>query len=156
LLLAAFVTVNWNVPGGPSVAIPEGDQLLGGNRAFVLLRMVKRAPGTLVNEFAFERPMAMMTQANVQGTGIAALNDGLRDNIKGDAANRGAPDFIQGVTPPYGGMERFWLNIKGQSTGKGRGALPCLLPMKRSITIPRVMITACGTSCSSRRRAFPQ
>ena len=29
----------------------------------------------------------MMTQANVQGTGIAAFNDGIRDNIKGNYAN---------------------------------------------------------------------
>jgi pullulanase len=60
----------------------------------------------------------MMTQANVQGTGIAAFNDGIRDNIKGDCGNKTARGFVQGAGPPYGGMERFKLNIKGQSTGR--------------------------------------
>ena len=64
-------------------------------------------------------PKMMMTQANVRGTGIAAFNDGIRDNTKGDAGTAAAPGFVQGTMPPYGGMERFWLNIKGQSTGKG-------------------------------------
>ncbi len=61
----------------------------------------------------------MMTQANVQGTGIAAFNDGIRDNIKGDAGNGASPGFVQGAGPQYGGGERFELNIKGQSTGRG-------------------------------------
>ena len=60
----------------------------------------------------------MMTQANIQGTGIAAFNDGIRDNIKGDCGNKTARGFVQGAGPPYGGMERFKLNIKGQSTGR--------------------------------------
>jgi pullulanase len=62
----------------------------------------------------------LMTQGNVRGTGIAAFNDGIRDNIKGDAAHGPAPGFVQGAGPPYGGTGRFLLNIKGQSTGKGR------------------------------------
>jgi pullulanase len=61
----------------------------------------------------------MMTQVNVQGTGIAAFNDGIRDNIKGDAGRSSAPGFVQGSGPPYGGMEQFRLNIKGRSTGRG-------------------------------------
>ena len=60
-----------------------------------------------------------MTQANAAGTGIAAFNDGIRDNVKGDAGNSAAPGFVQGAGVPYGGMERFQLNIKGQSTGRG-------------------------------------
>jgi pullulanase len=60
----------------------------------------------------------MMTQANVQGTGIAAFNDGIRDNIKGDCGSKTAQGFVQGAGPQYGGMERFKLNIKGQSTGR--------------------------------------
>ena len=60
----------------------------------------------------------MMTQANVQGTGIAAFNDGIRDNIKGDCGDKTARGFVQGAGPPYGGIERFKLNIKGQSTGR--------------------------------------
>jgi len=59
----------------------------------------------------------MMTQTYVQGTGIAAFNDGIRDNIKGDNAPS-ALGFVQGVAPPFGGRERFELNLKGQSTGK--------------------------------------
>jgi pullulanase len=73
-------------------------------------------------------PDRMMTQLYVQGTGIAAFNDGLRDNIKGDAADGSAPGFVQGAGPPYGGMERFWLNIKGQSTGKGRESIAVSSP----------------------------
>jgi pullulanase len=61
----------------------------------------------------------MMTQANVQSTGLAAFNDGIRDNIKGDAGNGTARGFVQGGGAPYGGPAQFWLNIKGQSTGRG-------------------------------------
>jgi pullulanase len=61
----------------------------------------------------------MMTQANVQGTDIAAFNDGIRDNIKGDNVRAREAGFVQGTEPPFGGIERFQLEIKGQSTGKG-------------------------------------
>jgi pullulanase len=64
-------------------------------------------------------PERMMTQPNVRETGIAAFNDGIRDNIKGDVGAGTARGFVQGTTPPYGGMEQFRLNIKGQSTGRG-------------------------------------
>ena len=70
----------------------------------------------------------MMTQANVFGTGIAAFNDGLRDNIKGDAMNGPAPGFVQGAGAPYGGMNRLWLNLKGQSTGRGDQIIPVFSP----------------------------
>jgi len=60
----------------------------------------------------------MMTQVNVQGTGIAAFNDGIRDNVKGDVMSATARGFVQGAGPQYGGMARFRLNIKGQSTGR--------------------------------------
>ncbi len=70
----------------------------------------------------------MMTQANLVGTGIAAFNDGIRDNIKGDAGNGSAPGFVQGAGPPYGGLERFRLNIKGQSTGRGAESVPVASP----------------------------
>jgi len=70
----------------------------------------------------------MMTQANLTGTGIAAFNDGLRDNIKGDAGNGTAPGFVQGGGFPYGGLERFRLNIKGQSTGRGTAGIPVASP----------------------------
>lgn len=70
----------------------------------------------------------MMTQRYVQGTGIAAFNDGIRDNIKGDAHDGPIPGFVQGARPPYGGMERFLLNIKGESTGKGDGGIAVVSP----------------------------
>jgi pullulanase len=69
----------------------------------------------------------MMTQTHVQGTGIAAFNDGLRDNIKGDNAPR-ALGFVHGVPPPYGGRERFELQLKGQSTGKDSRSIEVATP----------------------------
>jgi pullulanase len=73
-------------------------------------------------------PEKMMTQVNVQGTGIAAFNDGIRDNIKGDVSNGAAPGFVQGAGPPFGGKERFWLNIKGRSTGRGKQGIDVYSP----------------------------
>ena len=69
----------------------------------------------------------MMTQAHVQGTGIAAFNDGIRDNIKGDNAPR-AVGFVQGAGPPFGGLDRFELQIKGQSTGKDSVSIDVFSP----------------------------
>ena len=73
-------------------------------------------------------PERMMTQANVKGTGIAAFNDGIRDNIKGSAENGAAPGFIQGAGPQFGGMERFMMNIKAQSTGRVGGSVEVFSP----------------------------
>jgi pullulanase len=73
-------------------------------------------------------PEQMTTQRYAQGTGIAAFNDGIRDNIKGDAHRGAVPGFVQGATPPYGGMERFFLNIKGESTGKGHEGIAVMSP----------------------------
>jgi len=70
----------------------------------------------------------MMTQANVQGTGIAAFNDGIRDNIKGNYANASDAGFVQGAGPPFGGMTRFHLEIKGQSTGRGTESIEVSSP----------------------------
>jgi pullulanase len=70
----------------------------------------------------------MMTQANVQGTGIAIFNDGIRDNIKGDCGSKTAKGFVQGAGPQYGGMERFKLNIKGQSTGRDTKSIEVASP----------------------------
>jgi pullulanase len=72
-------------------------------------------------------PQEMMTQANVSGTGIAAFNDGIRDNIKGSTTGP-APGFVQGAGPPHGGMERFRLNLKGQSTGGGGNGIDVFSP----------------------------
>jgi pullulanase len=63
-------------------------------------------------------PARMMTQTNVKGTGIAAFNDGIRDNIKGSVFRGEEPGFIQGAGF-RSGLEQFHLNIKGQSTGGG-------------------------------------
>jgi pullulanase len=73
-------------------------------------------------------PEQMTTQRYVQGTGIAAFNDGIRDNIKGDPRRGAIPGFVQGATPPHGGMERFLLNIKGESTGKGHESIAVASP----------------------------
>ena len=73
-------------------------------------------------------PERMMTQANVFGTGIAAFNDGLRDNIKGDASVGNARGFVQGAGAPYGGLARFQSEIAGQCTGKGHSGIPVASP----------------------------
>ncbi len=73
-------------------------------------------------------PEQMMTQANVFGTGIAAFNDGIRDNIKGNYANASDAGFVQGAGPPFGGMTRFHLEIKGQSTGRGKESIEVSSP----------------------------
>ena len=78
-------------------------------------------------EQALPRQM-MMTQANLRGTGVAAFNDGIRDNIKGDAGNGPARGFVQGGGAPYGGLARFWLNLKGQGTGRGDRNIPVASP----------------------------
>ncbi|HEX7652980.1 MAG TPA: type I pullulanase [Verrucomicrobiae bacterium] len=59
----------------------------------------------------------MMTQDHVAGTGIAAFNDGIRDNIKGDNDAQ-ALGFVQGGGAPHGGWSRFAAELKGQSTAK--------------------------------------
>jgi len=73
-------------------------------------------------------PDKMMMQANVYGTGIAAFNDGIRDNIKGDYAQAKATGFIQGSAPAFGGMDRFHLNLKGQSTGRDKESIAVFSP----------------------------
>ena len=73
-------------------------------------------------------PDRMMTQTQVTNTGIAAFNDGIRDNVKGDYADGKADGFIQGAGPQYGGMERFHLELKGQSTGRDRESIDVFSP----------------------------
>lgn len=68
-----------------------------------------------------------MTQANVFGTGIAAFNDGIRDNLKGDVFKQTEGSFVQGL-PPYLGMDRLKLQIKGQSTGRNSASIPVATP----------------------------
>ena len=70
----------------------------------------------------------MMTQKYVYGTGIAAFNDGMRDNIKGSNAEARDAGFVQGAGASFGGMERFQLEIKGQSTGKDQQTIPVFSP----------------------------
>jgi len=69
----------------------------------------------------------MITQAYVYGTGIAAFNDGIRDNIKGDNSPR-EQGFVQGAGARFGGAERFELQIKGQSTGKDAKSIEVFSP----------------------------
>ena len=73
-------------------------------------------------------PKMMMTQENVRGTGIAAFNDGIRDNIKGDVGSETARGLVQGAGPQYGGRERFQLQIKGQSTGRNTHSIEVFSP----------------------------
>lgn len=63
-------------------------------------------------------PERMMTQANVKGTGIAAFNDGIRDNIKGSIWQDDAQGFVQGALSDAAAAQ-FLLNIKGQNTDGG-------------------------------------
>jgi len=70
----------------------------------------------------------MMTQEHVAGTGIAAFNDGIRDNLKGDAFRVSAKGFIQGGKPAYGGMERLMRNIRAVSTGREKHDIPIETP----------------------------
>jgi pullulanase len=69
----------------------------------------------------------MMTQKHVHGTGVAAFNDGIRDNIKGDSTGP-AGGFVQGAGARFGGLERFKLQIKGQSTGKDQQTIEVASP----------------------------
>ena len=68
-----------------------------------------------------------MTQVNVFGTGVAAFNDGIRDNLKGDVFKQTEGSFVQGL-PPYLGMDRLKLQIKGQSTGREGTSIPVATP----------------------------
>jgi pullulanase len=58
-----------------------------------------------------------MIQANVQNTGVAAFNDGIRDNLKGDVFNPTSSGFVQGG-PPMTGIKRLKLQIRGKDTGR--------------------------------------
>jgi pullulanase len=69
----------------------------------------------------------MMTQAYVYDTGIAAFNDGIRDNSRGDNEPP-ATGFVQGTRPQFGGIERFKLEIKGQNTGKEKQIIKVFSP----------------------------
>ena len=66
-------------------------------------------------------------QANTQGTGIAAFNDGIRDNLRGDVFNSSASGFVQGSVP-YNGIERLKQLIKGAVTGRDAAPIPVFSP----------------------------
>ena len=72
-------------------------------------------------------PSKMMSQAHVYDTGIAAFNDGIRDNTRGDNAPA-ATGFVQGAGPQFGGIKRLKLEIKGQSTGKNKQSINVFSP----------------------------
>ena len=58
-----------------------------------------------------------MTQKNVGNTGVAAFNDGIRDNLKGDVFDDNSKGFVQGDVPMLG-IERLKNQIRGQETGR--------------------------------------
>ena len=66
-------------------------------------------------------------QANISGTGIAAFNDGMRDNLRGDVFDASAPGFIEGAVP-MNGLDRLTQIIKGQSTGRNDTTIPVFSP----------------------------
>ncbi|MCX5773428.1 MAG: type I pullulanase [Fusobacteria bacterium] len=68
-------------------------------------------------------------QANISGTGIAAFNDGMRDNLRGNVFDANAPGFIEGATP-MNGLDRLAQIIKGQSTGRNDTSIPVFSPQE--------------------------
>jgi len=68
-----------------------------------------------------------MTQANVENSGVAAFNDGIRDNLRGDIFIADSKGFVQN-SKPMTGFERLKLQIKGQSTGRDTTSIPVASP----------------------------
>jgi pullulanase len=68
-----------------------------------------------------------MIQKNVVGTGIAAFNDGIRDNLKGDVFDEHAKGFVQN-DKPMTGLVRLKLQIKAQDTGRDKESIPVVDP----------------------------
>ena len=68
-----------------------------------------------------------MIQKNVAGTGVAAFNDGIRDNLKGDVFDEHAKGFVQNAAPMTG-MTRLKLQIKAQDTGRDKEPIPVVDP----------------------------
>jgi len=64
-----------------------------------------------------------MTQANVGNSGIAAFNDGIRDNLKGNVFVATAKGFVQNAQPMTG-IDRLKSQIMGQSTGRAKKSIP--------------------------------
>ena len=60
-----------------------------------------------------------MTQVNVKDSGIAAFNDGIRDNLKGDVFKEKSKGFVQNAVPMTG-IKRLKAQIKGQDTGRDK------------------------------------
>jgi pullulanase len=68
-----------------------------------------------------------MTQVNVQNTGIAAFNDGIRNDLVGDILKNKSKGYVQGVKDENL-ISRLKEQIKGQSTGSGKDAIPVAAP----------------------------
>ena len=68
-----------------------------------------------------------MTQENVKDTGIAAFNDGIRDNLKGDVFKDKSKGFVQDSVPMTG-FKRLHEQIKGQGTGRDKNSIPVASP----------------------------
>ncbi|HJO96048.1 MAG TPA: type I pullulanase [Victivallales bacterium] len=68
-----------------------------------------------------------MTQTNVQNTGIAAFNDGIRNSIVGNILINDSKGFVQGAKNKQL-IDRLKQEIKGQSTGSGKKSIPVTAP----------------------------
>ncbi len=68
-----------------------------------------------------------MIQANIGNSGVAAFNDGIRDNLRGDVFDAKAKGFVEGAKPMTG-FDRLKLQIKGQSTGRNKKSIPVASP----------------------------
>ncbi|MCP4177562.1 MAG: type I pullulanase [bacterium] len=68
-----------------------------------------------------------MTQVNVQNTGIAAFNDGIRNNLVGNALKNNSKGYVQGLKSKNL-INRLKEEIKAQSTGSGKDTIPVAVP----------------------------
>ena len=89
-------------------------------------------PNAIICGEGWEMPTVLpvedcMTQGNVEDIGIAAFNDGFRDNLRGDVFKFKTRGFVQD-SPPMTGMDRFKNQIKGQDTGRGKEPISVTSP----------------------------
>lgn len=73
------------------------------------------------------KPEQKFKQANVGGTGVAAFNDGIRDNLKGDVFDTASKGFVQGAGP-WLGMDRLKKHVLGAGTGRDKTDIPVRAP----------------------------
>ncbi|MBP7866290.1 MAG: type I pullulanase [Acidobacteria bacterium] len=73
------------------------------------------------------KPDEKFKQANVGGTGVAAFNDGIRDNLKGDVFDAASKGFVQGAGP-WLDMDRLKKHVLGAGTGRDKTDIPVRSP----------------------------